>query len=57
VAMDCLSSQIETPILLDPKSKPINLTLFECFILKSSIVIILYILYLSDSLPTYLITT
>ena len=55
--MDCLSSQIETPILFDPKSKPINRTLFECFILKSSIVIILYILYLSDSLPTYLITT
>ena len=27
------------------------------FDLKSSIVIILYILYLSDSLPTYLITT
>ena len=57
VAIDCLSSHIETPILLDPKSNPINLTLFECFDLKSSIVIILYILYLSDSLPTYLITT
>tara|TARA_B100000315_G_scaffold81173_1_gene74398 strand:+ start:1313 stop:1513 length:201 start_codon:yes stop_codon:yes gene_type:complete len=28
VAIDCFSSQIDTPILFDPKSKPINLVLF-----------------------------
>ena len=53
VAIDCFSSQIDTPILFDPKSKPINLVLFVCFFLNSSIVIILYILYLSDSLQIF----
>ena len=41
------------PILLDPRSKPSNLTLLVCFFLKSSIVIILYILYLSDSFAIF----
>ena len=27
---------IDTPILFDPKSKPINLVLFVCFFLNSS---------------------
>jgi len=53
VAIDCLSSQIDTPILFDPKSKPINLVLFVCFFLNSSIVIILYILCLSDTLQIF----
>ena len=50
VAINCFSSQIDTPILLEPRSKPINLHLSECFFLNSSKVIILYILNLSDSL-------
>ena len=50
VAIDCFSSQIETPILLDPRSKPINLVVSDCFFFSSSIVIILYNYNLSDSL-------
>ena len=50
VAINYFSSQIDTPILLEPRSKPINLHLSECFFLNSSKVIILYILNLSDSL-------
>mgnify|MGYP003760181409 CR=1 FL=1 len=51
--MDWLSSQIDTPILFDPKSKPINLVLLVWFFLNSSIVIILYIPYLSDTLQIF----
>ena len=50
IAIDCFSSQIDTPILFEPRSKPINLEVSDCFFLNSSIVIILYILNLSDSL-------
>ena len=31
VAINCFSSQIDTPILLEPRSKPINLHLSNCF--------------------------
>ena len=50
VAINCFSSQIETPILFEPRSKPINLHLSDCFFFNSSKVIILYILNLSGSL-------
>ena len=52
VAIDLFSSHIETPILLDPISKPINLAFRDDFFLKFSIVIILYIYYLSVSLQS-----
>ena len=53
VAIFWFSSHIATPILFEPKSRPINLDVFSCFFLNSSIVIILYIIYLSDSLRQY----
>ena len=50
VAIDCLSSHIDIPIFFEPKSKPINLNLLLYFFLNCSIVIILYIYNLSDTL-------
>ena len=34
VAIDCFSSQIDTPILLEPRSNPINLEGSDCFFLN-----------------------
>ena len=34
VAIDCLSSHIDTPILLEPRSNPINLEGSACFFLN-----------------------
>ena len=45
-----IEENINIPILLEPRSNPINLHLSECFFLNSSKVIILYILNLSDTL-------
>ena len=45
VAINLLLSQIDTPILFDPKSKPINLEFLLRFNFNSSIVTILYFFY------------
>ena len=45
VAINLLLSQIDTPILFDPKSKPINLEILLRFNFNSSIVTILYFFY------------
>ena len=47
--IDVLRGKTQINLFFEPRSKPINLLLSECFFLNSSKVIILYILILSDS--------